>query len=181
MVPLLPQDLPHHLAPKVSQPNELQLTNIMHLHLLNPPHPKVILPRAAKLPPLSLMVLSLHLLVLPDLPDPRVSHRNLLEAKALLSLLLDYQETMDLLVLEHKDNRLKEEMMDTNTTGLRLSLADPTNLDSLASRRQLRDPLTPGLKDLVHRDLLVLHNLVSLPLLVMPLPQALDHHLALLA
>lgn len=175
MVSLLPQDLPHHLALKVSQPNVLQLTNTMLLRLLSPPHPKIIRPRAAKLPLLHLMVLHLHLLVLPDLPGPKVSHLNLPEIKALLSLLL---ETTDLLVLEHKDSQLKEEMMDTNTTGLRPSLADLTSPDSSASQLQLRDPLTLGLKDLVHPDLLVLHNLVSLPLLVTPLPQALAHHLA---
>lgn len=176
MAPLLPQDLPHHLAPKVSQPNVLQLTNTMLLRLLSPPHPKIIRPRAAKLPLLRLMVL--HLLVLPDLPGPKVSHLNLPEIKALLLLLLDCQETTDLLVLEHKDSQLKEEMMDTNTTGLKPSLADLTSPDSSASQLQLRDPLTPDLKDLVHPDLLVLHNLVSLPLLVTPLPQASDHHLA---
>lgn len=177
MVPLLPQDLPHHLAPKVSQPNVLQLTNTMLLRLLSPPHPKIIPPRAAKLPLLHLVVLHLHLLVLPDLPGPKVSHLNQPETKALLSLLLDCQETTDLLVLKHKDSQLKEEMMDTNTTGLRPSLADLTSPDSSASQLQLKDPLTPGLKDLVHPDLLVLHNLVSLPLLVTPLPQASDHHL----
>lgn len=174
---VLHSDQADHLAPKVSQPNVLQLTNTMLLRLLSPPHPKIIRPRAAKLPLLRLVVLHLHLLVLPDLPGPKVSHLNLPEIKALLSLLLDCQETTDLLVLEHKDSQLKEEMMDMNTTGLRPSLADLTSPDSLASRLQLRDPLTPDLKDLVHPDLLVLHNLVSLPLSVMPLPQASDHHL----